>query len=142
MKTRERKLIKTLIIISLVFYSLSAPASEIQTGNILHISDNTTIAPDSVIDADKIIVDGSATIVNHGTISGDIFVQPGTDVRIQKCAVAYVWSKDWKTCTYLSTCSSQVALECEDWEQCRDWRRYVTLFMGDDHNRRGCGNIS
>lgn len=119
-------MIKTLIIISLVFYSLSAPASEIQTGNILHISDNTTIAPDSVIDADKIIVDGSATIVNHGTISGDIFVGSGTELRIQNSGTV-----TGTIYTTPQTVLTQIITSADEMTNLDVWGSYNVLVSGN-----------
>lgn len=126
MKTRERKLIKPFLVTSLVFYSLSAPASEIQTGNILHISDNTTIAPDSVIDADKIIVDGSATIVNHGTISGDIFVGSGTELRIQNSGTV-----TGTIYTTPQTVLTQIITSADEMTNLDVWGSYNVLVSGN-----------
>lgn len=119
-------MIKPFLVTSLVFYSLSAPANEIQIGNVLHISDNITIDHNSVVNADKIIIDGSATIVNHGTISGDIFVQPGTDVRIQNSGTmtGAIYSANNATVT-------QIITSTDDMTNLDVWGSYNVLVTGN-----------
>lgn len=61
----------------------AASAQTINSGNMFHITDNVVVDHGTVIDVERILVDGSATIVNRGDITGDIFVADGCDVYIQ-----------------------------------------------------------
>lgn len=77
-----RVMFKAFLYIAFLIPKLAWGAT-ITGGNSVYIYEDVFLAPESVIDADKVIVKGSATIINHGEINGDIIITPGTEVNIQ-----------------------------------------------------------
>ena len=106
----------------------TACADMIYFGDSIHIRDDVFLAPQSVIDADKIYVDNAATIINHGKIHGDIIVADGTDVVIQNCG-----SITGEIIVGHDATLTQMITSADDLRQINVWGDYTIRVHGDEN---------